>query len=57
MSKFSVQTDRGPERVPVKQWTSLDALTHDFMDSADFRQRCLDRHGQYMSRDGRRVTR
>ena len=57
MSKFAVQSERQPERIPVKQWTPLDELTHDFTNSADFRARCLERHGQYMGRDGVRVTR
>lgn len=43
-------------RVPVREWTSLDHLTHDFANDPAYRQRCLELHGQYMTHDGRRVT-
>ena len=42
--------------VPLKEWTSLDHLTHDFMDCPAYRAKCLREHGQYMGHDGRRVT-
>lgn len=42
---------------PMKQWTQLDDLTHDFMNNERFRQRCLEQYGQYVTYDGVRVTR
>ncbi len=42
--------------VPLKEWTSLDHLTHDFLNCAGYRQHCLETRGQYMTHDGRRVT-
>lgn len=57
MSKFNVDT--APHRgkaIPLKQWTLLDQLTHDFTDDPAYRAKCLREHGQYMTRDGRRVA-
>lgn len=57
MSKFNVDTAPRTDRpIPLKQWTSLDHLTHDFANDPGYRQRCLERHGQHMTQDGRRVT-
>jgi hypothetical protein len=41
---------------PMKQWTQLDDLTHDFMKNERFRESCLERYGQYVTFDGVRVT-
>lgn len=57
MSKFNVDTSPKSEQpIPLKQWTMLDHLTHDFADIPEYRAKCLREHGQYMSQDGRRVT-
>ena len=40
----------------TRQMSSLDDLTHDFMNSPTFRESCLAKYGQYFSRDGKRVT-
>ena len=58
MSKFNVNTgaERDMAPIPVKQWTNLDHLTHDFMDSPDYRLHCLQKYGQYMGANGKRVT-
>ena len=42
--------------IPVREWTTLDHLTHDFADDPAYRAKCLREHGQYMTRDGRRMT-
>lgn len=58
MSKFNtVRETNTPKAIPVKQWTTTDHLTHDFLGSKEYQQRCLERYGQYMGRDGVRVTR
>ena len=41
---------------PMKQWTQLDDLTHDFIKNERFRESCLERYGQYVTFDGVRVT-
>lgn len=57
MSKFNVDNaPRTDKPIPLKQWTLLDQLTHDFTDCPAYRAKCLREHGQYMARDGRRVT-
>jgi hypothetical protein len=42
--------------VHLKEWTSLDQMTHDFTDSEYFREYCLEKYGQYMGIDCMRVT-
>ena len=41
--------------IRVRDMTDLDYLTHDFMNSESYRERCLERYGQYFS-NGKRVT-
>lgn len=41
--------------ISTRDMTTLDDLTHDFADSAAFRQTCLAKHGQYY-KDGERFT-
>lgn len=45
------------EALPVRRWTMIDMLTHDFMDSPTFRATMLERHGQYMDSKGVRHVR
>jgi hypothetical protein len=57
MSKFAnVETPKANKPIPVKQWTALDGITHDFTDSQAYRDYCLVKYGQYMGTDGIRVT-
>ncbi len=56
-SPFAQQEQEQTGKKPMKQWTQLDDLTHDFLKSESFRQICLDRYGQYLTFDGVRVTR
>jgi len=41
----------------TRDMTTLDDITHDFANSADFRAWALDKYGQYFSHDGTRVVR
>jgi len=45
------------DALPVKRWTMLDMLTHDYMDSPEFRLKMLNEHGQYMDSRGVRHVR
>lgn len=56
MSKFEQQSNQPDKPIPAKDWTNLDCLTHDFLNSSEYRQYCLAKYGQYMGADGRRVT-
>ena len=56
-SPFAQQEQETTGRKPMKQWTQLDDLTHDFMKSERFRQACLEKYGQYVTFEGERVTR
>lgn len=58
MSKYDSVTEKRQtaKPIPVKDWTSLDHLTHDFMNCPGYKKHCLEFYGQYMGHDGRRVT-
>ena len=58
MSKYdSVSEKRQTAKpIPVKEWTSTDHLTHDFMNCPGYKKHCLEFYGQYMGHEGRRVT-
>ena len=56
-SPFAQQEQEQTGKLPMKQWTQLDDLTHDFWQSEAFRQSCLNKYGQYVTYDGVRVTR
>lgn len=56
-SPFAQQEQETTGKKPMKQWTQLDDLTHDFMQNEYFRQSCLEKYGQYVTFDGVRVTR
>lgn len=43
------------DKIGLRSWTSVDCLTHDFMDSEAFRQHCLKKYGQYVTLTGDRV--
>jgi hypothetical protein len=43
------------DKIGLRSWTSVDCLTHDFMDSEAFRQHCLTKYGQYVTLTGDRV--
>lgn len=60
MSKFDVDHAPPTERQKpkaVRDWSMADDLTHDFADSEEFRRWCLERHGQYVTAAGERMTR
>lgn len=44
-------------KIPLRQWSSIDDLTHNFMDSPTLSNQFLEQFGQYMTHDGKRVTR
>lgn len=56
MSPFAAQANANSGKIGLKQWTQLDDLTHDFMQSERFRQHCLAKFGQYVTFSGERVT-
>ena len=56
-SPFAQQEQEQTGKKPMKQWTQLDDLTHDFMQNERFRESCLEKYGQYVTFDGQRVTR
>ena len=57
MSKFDVRREPVASRpMATRDFTDTDMLTHDFADSAEYRARCLERHGQYVTGGGVRVT-
>lgn len=45
------------EPIPARQWTMLDMLTHNFMDSPEMAQKWLQEHGQYVDAKGVRHVR
>jgi len=52
---FSSAGNAETEKRKLKQWDSIDDITHDFMNSEAWRTRMLQEHGRYMSADGERV--
>jgi len=56
-SPFAQQEQEATGKKPLKTWSQLDDLTHDFCQSEAFRQSCLNKYGQYVTYDGVRVTR
>lgn len=55
-SPFAQQEQEQSGKKPMKQWSQVDDLTHDFMQNERFRQSCLEKFGQYVTYDGVRVT-
>ena len=56
ISPFAEKMQTNSGNIGLKQWTQLDDLTHDFLNSEIFRSHCLQAYGQYVTRDGERVT-
>ena len=56
ISPFAEKMQTNSGNIGLKQWTQLDDLTHDFLNSESFRSHCLQAYGQYVTRDGERVT-
>jgi len=55
-SKFDqIDQPKANKPIPLKDWTNLDNLTHDFTNSQAYRDECLAKYGQYMSGEGIRV--
>ena len=42
--------------IPVKDWTQLDHITHDYNDCERYREYCLGKYGQYMGINAIRKT-
>ena len=55
-SPFAQKEYEQSGKKPLKTWTQLDDLTHDFCKSEKFRQSCLEKYGQYVTFEGERVT-
>ena len=55
-SPFAHQEQEQSGKKPMKQWSQLDDLTHDFMKNERFRESCMQRYGQYVTYDGVRVN-
>lgn len=43
------------EKKTLRDWDTIDELTHDFMNNQRFREKMLEEHGRYMSFYGERV--
>lgn len=56
ISPFAEKMRTNSGNIGLKQWTQLDDLTHDFLNSESFRSHCLQTYGQYVTREGERVT-
>jgi len=46
---------RSQKKATLRDWDTIDEITHDFMNSESFRQKMLSEHGRYMSYNGERV--
>jgi len=55
-SPFAHQAESDSGKMNIRNWTQIDDLTHDFMNSEKFRRDCLERFGQYVTKDGERIT-
>lgn len=55
-SPFAQKYSTESTMVPMKKWSQLDDITHDFMQSESFRNECLAKFGQYVTYSGERVT-
>lgn len=56
ISPFAEKMQTNSGNIGLKQWTQLDDLTHDFLNSEIFRSHCLQAYGQYVTFEGERVT-
>lgn len=56
ISPFAAKMQENSGKIAMKQWSQLDSLTHDFLNSEKYRSYCLQKYGQYVTYDGERVT-
>ena len=56
ISPFAAKLTENSGKIRIKEWSHLDALTHDFLNSEKYRAYCLDRYGQYVTFEGERIT-
>lgn len=56
ISPFAAKLQTNDGKIAMKQWSQLDTLTHDFLNSENYRNYCLQKYGQYVTYDGERVT-
>ena len=56
ISPFAAKMQENSGKIAMKQWSQLDDLTHDFLNSEKYRSYCLQKYGQYVTYDGERVT-
>jgi len=56
VSPFAAKIQENSGKIAMKQWSQLDDLTHDFLNSEKYRSYCLQKYGQYVTYDGERVT-
>ena len=56
ISPFAEKMQTNSGNIGLKQWSHLDCLTHDFLNSEKYRAYCLERYGQYVTFEGERVT-
>jgi len=56
VSPFAAKLTENSGKIGLKQWSHLDCLTHDYLNSEKYRAYCLERYGQYVTYEGERVT-
>lgn len=56
VSPFAAKLTENSGKIGLKQWSHLDCLTHDYLNSEKYRAYCLERYGQYVTFEGERVT-
>lgn len=56
VSPFAAKLTENGGKIGLKQWSHLDCLTHDYLNSEKYRAYCLERYGQYVTFEGERVT-
>lgn len=56
VSPFAAKLTENGGKIGLKQWSHLDCLTHDYLNSEKYRAYCLERYGQYVTYEGERVT-
>lgn len=53
---LDITNESRDKSIPLREWTEIDDLTHDFTDSPELRAKWLSIYGQYMTHDGYRVV-
>jgi len=56
VSPFAEKMTTNNGKIAMKFWSTVDDCTHDFMKSESYRAHCLEKHGQYVTFEGERVT-